>query len=132
VLASLGAEAIDAIVMTIHAHPRTDILDEAELALRAFPTDAIGHLRHLVAEQRLVPGARACLLRAVVRSGGGSPEILRAALNDSEPELRDCAASLVGELDLPDGLTMLERRLARETSAMVRDSIREALASLAK
>ena len=133
VIAGFGTAAIDAVVTTMHAHPRTDILDEAELVLRGLPPDSIGRVRRLVAEQSLLPGVRACLLRAAVRAGGpGTAEVLYAALNDVEPELREGAASLVSEFDIPNGRTMLERRLARETNTFVKDTIRETLTFLAR
>jgi hypothetical protein len=132
-LAGLGADVIGAIVRTLIAHPRTDILDDAELVLRALPEGEAASLRPLAMQQGLPPSVRACLLRAAVHARGpGSEELLLTALVDPEPEIRDAAASLVGELDLPKGRAILHRQLARETSAMVRDSIREALASLAE
>lgn len=132
-LASLGAEVIGAIVKTLMAHPRTDILDDAELVLRALPEGEARGLRALATQQGLPASVRACLLRAAVQARGpGSEELLLVALLDPEPEMRDAAASLVGELDLRKGRAILDRQLAREINAMVRDSIREALASLAE
>jgi len=132
-LGSLRAEVIGAIVKTLVAHPRTDILDDAELVLRALPEGEARDLRALAMQQGLPASVRACLLRAAVQARGlGSEELLLAALIDAEPEMRDAAASLVGELDLPNGRAILDRQLARENHAIVRDSIREALASLAE
>lgn len=131
VIASFGGEAIDAIVAAIRKTPRTDILDDAELVLRALPGAKNIALAHLVAERSLEAPVRACLLRALARSDGhGAAETVQHALHDPEPELRDAAAGLVAELGLPQARAILERRLDREPIASIQKSIRDALAEL--
>jgi hypothetical protein len=121
---------LNAVISTIRRVPRTDVLDEAELVLRALPSDHLTRLSGLVGESGLEPAVRACLLRAVARSGRGPAEIVVASLNDPEPEVRESAATLVGELRLARGREWLMQRLSREPSELVQAAIREAIASL--
>ncbi len=125
-----GSGAIHAIVATLQRFPRTDVLDEAELVFRALPPESMNSLKRLVEERALEPAARVCLLRGLARSGHGPADVVYAALNDPEPQLRDSAASLLAELGLGSARIHLQRRLERESNEMVRASIEEALASL--
>ena len=128
VLASRGVDALEAIVKTLQAHPRTDVLDDAELTLRGLTKEALEAVSPLVGNPALAPSVRACLLRAIVGANTERRErLLSSSLNDAEMELRDAAASLIGELDLVSSKPLLERRLARETDPTVRASIRDAL-----
>jgi hypothetical protein len=126
-----GRAAVDAIVAMMLRHPRTDILDEAELALRGLDVDAAQYMRRLVErEPGLEAGIRARLLGAVVRSDpSGSAGPIYFALRDPDAELREAAVALAVEFELPNVLTWLEQRLERESSATVKDAIRDALAS---
>jgi len=125
-----GTAVVDAIVAMIQSHPRTDILDEAELALRGLAPHSASRMRRLVLEPGLDAGVRVCILRAAARlDTSGSAESVRLALSDPETELRDAAIALLAELALPTGRAWLQQRLDRESSAMVQDAIRDALAS---
>ncbi len=134
VLSALAEGVIDAVVATMSRLPRTDILDECELVLRRLPADAITELRRLVQKDeriRLLASVRATLLRAATRADErGSLATLLAALNDPEPEVRDAAAGLLGEIGEITSREALEKRLERETDDSVRASLREALDSI--
>jgi hypothetical protein len=126
-----AATVIGAIVTTVQAHPRTDVLDEAELVLRALPPHAFDPLQRLVGDRSLEPAVRACVLRAAARSADvDSASLLYETLNDPDSEVREVAAGLVADLEVPGGRIRLERRLEREANAMVQEALRDALASL--
>jgi hypothetical protein len=126
-----GTAAVEAIVAMMQRHPRTDILDEAELALRGLDADAAQYMQRLIGRAPgLEAGIRVRLLGAVVRlDPGGSAEPMYFALHDPEAELREAAVALAVELELSNVRTWLQQRLDRESSATVKDAIRDALAS---
>ncbi len=136
VLSALAEGVVDALVATMTRLPRTDVLDECELVLRGLPPDAMPDLRRLAQRDERVPLAasvRATLLRAAARTdGAGSVSTLIAVLNDPEPEVREAAASLLGEVGGTAGRVALERRLEREADAAIRASVLEAIDSLGR
>jgi hypothetical protein len=133
VLASLGETAIEPVVAAMSKLPRTDILDEGELVLRSLPREAAPSLRRfLELEQRgIMPSVRTAVMRAAARVDPiGSLPALHTALNDSDSELRDAAAALLGELGDGSSRAILTKRLGRESDDLVVASIREAIESL--
>jgi len=130
VLSSLGEQVIESVVAAMNKLPRTDILDDGELVLRSLPREAGPALRRfLVFEQPgVAPSVRTAVLRAVARiDPGGSLPAVHAALNDSDSEVRDAAASLLGEIGDGSSRAILARRLGRESDDLVIRSIREAI-----
>jgi len=133
VLTGLGEVAIESVVAAMTRLPRTDVLDEGELVLRSLPLEDAPKLQRLLDLDRrdIAPSVKAVILRAMARlDTHGSLAVVHAALNDSAAEVRDAAASLLGELGDEASRVPLENRLQRERDDTVRASIQEALDSL--
>ncbi|HEX7602382.1 MAG TPA: HEAT repeat domain-containing protein [Polyangiaceae bacterium] len=133
VLVGWGEAVIEPVVNAMSSLPRTDIQDECELVLCSLPLEAAPSLRRLLelGQPAIARGAKATVLRAVARlDERGSLEAVCAALDDPEAEVRDAAASILGEMGSASNRALLERRLAGETDKVVRATIVYALESL--
>lgn len=131
-LASRGAAVIEPLLDIMSEVPRTDVLDAVETVLLSLPSDASPQLSRIAVSAHVVaPPVRACFLRAAVRLDPKNAWALlgRALVDPSSAEVREAAASLVGDLRDARHVPVLHRCLIDEKSEAVREALGEAIAS---
>jgi hypothetical protein len=131
-IARLGEDALNALLIRMTLQPRTDVLDACEGVLRRLPAPTLEVLRR--AFWQVGPGSlpghvRAATLGALVRSIEGQTEDLVRALNDRDGEVRAAAADLMSSSMTTNYQQALEKRRAVETDALVIQAIGDALGS---
>ena len=127
IIASAGERCVPLILDAVTTLPRAELMDEAERVLRS-PHVPAAALRGYLFHPAYSSDARSVIVRALGNRGDATvAALLQRALDDAADEVRDAAVYALAKVDGARARTSLEARLSRETSELVRESIRAAL-----
>lgn len=132
VLAEAGESGVDAVLEAVARTSRADSSDDAEAVLREVlvRSPAVASTLSRRFEQTTSPAVRASIVRALGESRMRLSPTLLSAIDDADVEVRDAAATALGRQRGTTARAVLTRRLAREKSPAVRESIESALDEL--